>query len=350
MKAGKRKVKRESSRVSALLLCLALLTGCSPFSGVTVPTTQTAEDTLPPEEDIRNLISVGFSQLGAESAWRIANTESIRGALTKEDGFYLLSDNARQKKENQIKAIRSYISQRVDYIVFAPVTEEGWETVLQEAQIAGIPVIAIDRSIELSSRHLLTSWIGEDMRQEGEKAGLWLEDYLKECGRQDDPINIVVLQGTQGSSAQLGRTIGFDSIADRHDNWNILEQRDADFTTAKGGEVMETFLKKYHDIDVVVSQNDDMTTGALEAMDRAGITTGEGGVTVLSFDSTRAGLQLLKDGRINVDIECNPLSGPLLADVIHRIENGEEIEERYYMTENVFTADNVDRYIGHRAY
>ena len=148
----------------------------------------------------------------------------------------LIFDNARQKQANQIKAIRSFISQQVDYIVLSPIEESGWDTVLQEAKDAGIPVILIDRKVSVDDDSLYASWVGSDFVREGQDAGYWLEDYMKKQGREDDGINIVVLKGTKGASATIGRTRGFNEVAKVQHNWNILQQVDGEFTTAKGKE------------------------------------------------------------------------------------------------------------------
>lgn len=328
-------------------LLLVAMTGCGSFQDV-VPEENHLE-TVPGEEE--NLIVVGFSQLGSESLWRTANSESIQGALTRENGFFLEFHNARQKQENQIKAIRGFISQRVDYIIFSPATENGWETVLQEAKDAGIPVILVDRTASLEDDSLYTAWVGSDMTNEGEKAGIWLEEYLKEEGREEEEINIVVLQGTLGSSAQLGRTKGFQNIAREHPNWHILKQESADFTTAKGKEVMEAFLMTYSDIDVVISQNDDMTFGVLQAMEEEGITTGvNGDVLLISFDAVHEALELVSQGVINVDIECNPEQGEYILEILRKLENGETVDKKNIVEEKVFTQENVDEYLDTRTY
>lgn len=289
-------------------------------------------------------IVVGVSQLGSESGWRTANTESVQNAFTQRNGCFLIYHNARQKQENQLKAIRSFISQRVDYIIFSPVVETGWDTVLQEAAKADIPVILMDRQVDVEDDSLYVTCVGSDFVEEGERAGRWLEKDLRKRGLDESQINIVVLKGTEGSTAQIGRTIGFSTVASDHLNWNILEQEYADFTSAKGREVMETFLKKYPDIDVVVSQNDDMTFGAIEAIKDSGQTVGIGGdITIISFDAVHDALEMVAKGIINVDIECNPNQGEYLSQVIDMLEDGQEVEQQYYVEENVFTIENVTR-------
>lgn len=287
-------------------------------------------------------IVVGVSQLGSESRWRTANTESVQNTFTQENGYFLIFNNARQKQENQIKAIRSFISQRVDYIVFSPVVETGWETVLQEAREAGIPVILMDRNVDVEDRSLYVTCVGSDSVEEGRKAGRWLEGDLRHKGISDETVNIVVLKGTEGSSPQIGRTEGFSEIASRHDNWVILDQEYADFTSAKGKEVMESMLRRYPNIDVVVSQNDDMTIGAIEAITESGRTVGiDGDITIISVDATHDALEMVSEGIINVDIECNPNQGEYISEVIDMLEKGLEVEKQYYVEEHVFTIENV---------
>jgi len=335
------RIRKHSLMILVIGLLAAHISGCGMFGPVASEELETSTD--------GDLIVVGFSQLGSESLWRTANTASIQRVLTKENGYFLIFNNARQKQENQIKAIRSFISQRVDYIIFSPVTEDGWETVLLEAKEAEIPVILADRTVNIKDESLYTTRVGTDTREEGEKAGRWLEGYLKD--KNSEEVNIVVLQGTMGSTSQIGRTIGFNSIADKHENWNILKQISGDFTTAKGKEVMETLLKQFPEIDVVVSQNDDMTFGAIEAIQEAGRTVGvDGEITMISFDATHDALEMVNKGLINVDVECNPEQGDKIAEVIRKIENGEEIKKLYIIKENVFTKENVNQYLDSRTY
>ncbi len=330
-----------------LFLLLALtVTGC----GRTFQTEEAMEITEETDRSDKTIV-VGVSQVGSESVWRTANSNSIQRVFTQEKGYFLIFENARQKQENQIKAIRSFISQQVDYIVFSPITEDGWDTVLQEAKDAHIPVILMDRQINVEDSSLYTAWVGSDFFTEGKNAAYWLAEEEEKKNAEEEEVNIVVLQGTSGATSEIGRTHGFNSVAKQHDNWNILEQVDADYTTAKGKEEMERLLRKYPDIDVVVSQNDDMTFGALEAIWAAGKTTGiNGEITVISFDAVKAALLKVKDGSINVDVECNPEQGPAVEQIIQDLQNGKRVEKENYIEEKIFTSQNVEQYLDERTY
>lgn len=324
-------------------ICL-LCTGCGKQFDIEEP----ISGQLPDDE---NLVVVGVSQVGSESVWRTVNSNSIQNSFTKENGYFLIFKNARQKQENQIKALRSFISQQVDYIVFSPITEYGWDTVLQEAKDAGIPVILMDRQVQTEDDSLYTAWVGSNFEAEGENAGLWLADYLQKQGRDEEEIHIVVLQGTQGATSVIGRSEGFERVAKDHPNWKILEQTDAEYTTAKGREVMHKMLDTYECIDVVVSQNDDMTFGALDAIEQAGLTTGEDGdIILISFDAVRTALEMVQEGIIQVDIECNPEQGEAIRQVIEALERGEPVEKNCYIVERVFTRENVGEFIEDRNY
>ncbi len=299
-----------------------------------------------------DLVVVGFSQLGSESDWRTANTKSIQNVLTEENGFSLIFRNGRQSQENQIKDVRSFIFQEVDYILIAPDIETGWDTVLTEAKEAGISVIIVDRMIDTKDGSLYIASVGTDKYAEGSKAGKWLEQYLDKKSKANskqntNSINIVVLEGTLNSTAQLGRSNGFNNIAAMHRNWNILAHESGEFTKAKGKEVMVKYLQQFDDIDVLVSQNDDMTFGAIEAIQEAGLTCGiNGDIVVISFDAVSEAFDKMEKGLINVDIECNPLQGPLIADIIRRLEKGERVDKVSYVDEKVFEAEDasIDRF------
>src|SRR6478735_1327494 len=148
---------------------------------------------------------VGFAQVGAESGWRTANTKDIQAAFA-DAGIELKFSDAQQKQENQIKAIRSYIQQGVDYIAFSPVVETGWDAVLNEAKAAGIPVVLTDRAVDSKDTSLYVSFLGSDFIEEGKKAGLWVLDEYKDT---TEPVNIVQLEGTTGAAPAIDRAEGF---------------------------------------------------------------------------------------------------------------------------------------------
>lgn len=345
-------MNRQIAAGGMILGSAILLSGCQVTEERQMETAYTSAISQTETEIDENLIVVGVSQVGAESDWRIAQTNSIKESLTAENGFYMIFDNAQQKQENQIKAIRNFILQEVDYIVLDPIVMSGWDNVLQNAKEAEIPVILVDRDVEVDDDSLYVTSVVTDMVAEGRNAGYWLEDYLEKQGREDEDIQIVMLLGTEGASAQIGRTKGFTEIAGQHENWKILEQLDGDFTQAKGRESMETLLKKYDDIDVVISENDNMTFGAIDAIQDAGRSCGpEGDMIMISFDAVRAALEAMQAGEINADFECNPLQGPKLAETIKRLENGEEVEKVQYIEETYFdTTMDLETLIKGRAY
>ena len=292
-------------------------------------------------------ITVGFSQVGAESDWRTANTESMKSTFSEDNGYELIFDDAQQKQENQLTAIRNFIQQEVDYIVLAPVTETGWDTVLQEAKDAGIPVIIVDRMVDVSDDSLYTTWIGTDSLLEGRKAAEWLNAYTTAKGIDAKDVNIVDIQGTIGSTAQIGRSKGLEEGVDNY-GWNLLAQQSGEFTQAKGQEVMESMLKQYDNINVVYCENDNEAFGAIDAIEAAGKTVGsdiaEGQILVMSFDTTNAGLTDTLSGKITLDTECNPLHGPRAEELIKALEAGEEVEKLNYVDEEIFaTDDTVDK-------
>ena len=297
-----------------------------------------------------DVITIGFSQVGAESDWRTANSESMKSTFSEKNGYKLIFDDAQQKQENQITAIRNFIQQEVDYIVLAPVTESGWDPVLKEAKDADIPVIIVDRMVDVSDDSLYTAWVGSDFKLEGEKACAWLKAYTEAKGMKE--VNIVDIQGTIGASAQIGRTEALNEAV-KANGWNLLAQQTGEFTQAKGQEVMQSFLKKYKkDINVVYCENDNEAFGAIDAIKAAGKTCGpEGDIIVVSFDSVKAAFETMIAGDLNATFECNPLHGPRVAEIIQKLEKGEEVEKIQYVDEAYFdTSMDLEEILKTRAY
>ncbi|MGN6524875.1 MAG: ABC transporter substrate-binding protein [Burkholderiaceae bacterium] len=276
-------------------------------------------------------IVLGFSQVGAESGWRTANTESIKSAA-KDAGIELKFADAQQKQENQIKAIRSFIAQKVDVIAFSPVVETGWDPVLHEAKAAHIPVILTDRSVA-ADPSLYVTFMGSDFVEEGRRAGNWLEKF--EEGKPG-PINIVELQGTVGSAPAIDRKKGFEEVISKDSRMKIIRSQTGDFTRAKGKEVMEAFLKaEGKNINVLYAHNDDMALGAIQAIEEAGMKPGTD-ITIISIDGTRAAFQAMIDGKQNVVVECNPLLGPQLMAATKDLVAGKPLPKRIVTTESVY--------------
>ena len=267
------------------------------------------------------VITVGFSQVGSESGWRAANTKNIQDTLTKANGFDLKFSDAQQKQENQIQAIRSYIAQGVDVIAFSPVVESGWDAVLQEAKAAKIPVVLTDRAVDSKDTSLYESFLGSDFVVEGTKAGEWA---VQQFG--DKPTNIVELQGTTGSAPANDRMAGFKKAIEGHPNLKIIASQTGNFTRAEGKTVMEGFLAANPKIDLVWAHNDDMGLGAIEAIEAAGKVPGKD-IQMVTADATHDGMQALVDGKINFIVECNPLLGQQLADVVKQIMAGQTPEK-----------------------
>lgn len=286
-----------------------------------------------------DLITVGVSQVGAESDWRTANSISFKNTFCEENGYALVFEDGKQKQENQIRAVRSFIQQDVDYIVLAPVCERGWDTVLKEAKSMGIPVIIADRMAEVDEE-LFTAWVGSDFRLQGEKACAWLEAYLEKTDRDTDEVNIVDIQGTPGASAQTGRSEALVEAAEQN-GWTIMAAQSGEYTKAKGWEVMTGILEEGTPVDVVYCENDNMAFGVIEAIEEAGRTAGKEDIVVISFDATREGLALVKQGKILLNVECNPMLGPQVGKIIQQLKSGEEPEKYTTVTERLYASNGL---------
>ncbi len=294
---------------------------------------------------------LGFSQIGAESEWRTANTTSIQTAAA-EAGITLRFSDAQQKQENQIKALRSFIAQRVDVIAFSPVVETGWETVLREAKAAKIPVILTDRAVEVSDDSLYLSLMGSDFVEEGRKAGRWLLEYFSNGPGKDvkGDINIVELQGTVGSAPANDRKRGFAEIIATDPRYKIIRSQTGDFTRAKGKEVMEAFLKaEGRNINVLFAHNDDMAIGAIQAIEEAGFKPGTD-IIIISIDGVKGAFEAMIAGKLNVTVECSPLLGPQLMAAVKDVVAGKPIPKRIVTEESVFPKEVAAQELPKRKY
>ena len=289
-------------------------------------------------------LTLGFAQVGAESEWRTANTGSIKDAA-KAAGITLKFSDAQQKQENQIKAIRSFIAQKVDVIAFAPVVTTGWDTVLMEAKKAKIPVVLTDRSIETKDPSLYVTMIGSDFTEEGRKAAKWLLENYK--GQGD--VNIVELQGTVGSAPAIERKKGFEEVIKSEPRFKITRSQTGDFTRAKGKEVMEAFLKTDKNIQTLFAHNDDMAIGAIQAIEAAGMKPGKD-ITIISIDAVKGAFEAMMAGKLNVSVECNPLLGPQLMNIVKDVKAAKQLPKRINTEEGVFPMETAAKEFPNRKY
>lgn len=288
---------------------------------------------------------VGFSQVGSESGWRTANTTDIQAAF-KDAGIELKFSDAQQKQENQIKAIRSYIQQGVDVIAFSPVVETGWDAVLNEAKAANIPVVLTDRAVDSADDSLYESFLGSDFVEEGKKAGEWV---LEEYKDSTEPVKIIQLEGTTGAAPAIDRAEGFAEAIKGDDKFEVVASQTGDFTRAGGKQVTEALLKSNPDANLIYAHNDDMALGAIEAIEAAGLKPGVD-IKIVSVDAVKDGMQALADGKINFIVECSPLLGKQLVDIVNQINEGETPEKRIITEETTFTKDQAAEALPTRQY
>jgi ABC-type sugar transport system substrate-binding protein len=282
-------------------------------------------------------IVLGFAQVGSESNWRLANTESIKDAA-RQAGIDLIFVDGEQHQENQIKAIRSFIARKVDAIAFSPIVESGWEPVLREAKAAGIPVFLSDRAVDIKDESLWTSFMGSDFVEEGRRAARWLISYMK----TDRPVNIVEMQGTIGSAPAIDRAIGFREVLKEHPNYHIILSESGAFFRDQGRALMQQILKELRTsgqkMDVLFAHNDDMAIGAIETMEAWGIKPGKD-VAIVSVDGIRDAFTAMIAGKLNCSVECSPLLGPQLMKAVKDYLSGKDLPVRIITSEGVFPAE-----------
>ena len=289
---------------------------------------------------------IGFAQTGAESEWRTANTESVKAAAAAA-GYELKFSDGQQKQENQIKAIRSFIAQKVDVIILAPLVTTGWDTVLLEAKKAKIPVITESRNVEVKDTSTWASFVGSDFVEEGRRAGRWLLDATK--ATQGD-VNIVELQGTVGSDPANDRKKGFEEVIKADPRYKVIRSQTGDFTRAKGKEVMEAFLKaEGKKINVLYAHNDDMAIGAIQAIEEAGLKPGKD-ILVIGVDAVKGAFEAMIAGKMNVSVECSPLLGPQLMEAARDVAAGKTLPRWIKTNEGVFPAEVAAKEFPNRKY
>jgi ABC-type sugar transport system substrate-binding protein len=330
---------RSLSKTTCLFVAIfiAILIGCTSDTD----TESTTSEQVGGKLTYQNLV-VGFSQIGAESEWRTGNTASIKEAA-ESLGVELIFSDAQQKQENQIKAIRTFIAQQVDVIGVSPVVETGWESVFQEAKEAGIPIILVDRRADVPE-DLYATYIGSDFTEEGRRAARVMADLL------DGKGNIVELVGTLGSAPANDRYVGFREVLENYPEMVIIASESADFTRAKGKEVMQGFLEQYGDqIDALYAHNDDSAIGAIKAIEDYGLRPGKD-IIIVSIDAIRDAFQAMIDGKLNATIECNPLLGPKFFEIALKVVNGEQVPKWIPSEESIYYPENAANILPTRRY
>ena len=288
-------------------------------------------------------IVVGFSQIGAESEWRTAETKSMKSEAEKR-GITLKFSDAQQKQENQIQALRAFVAQGVDAIILAPTVETGWEPVLREVKEAGIPVVLVDRGIEVSDESLYTTLIASDFVEEGKMAAEWL------AKKTNGKASIVQLEGTPGSAPAIDRKKGFEEGIAKYPEMKIIASQSGNFERAKGKEVMEALLKAYpNQITAVYGHNDDMAIGAIQAIKEAGLKPGQD-IIIVSIDGIKDAFKAMVDGELNCTVECNPLLGPAAFDAVEKVLKGEKLPKKTVVKDSVYDQSVAKDVIDSRQY
>jgi simple sugar transport system substrate-binding protein len=289
---------------------------------------------------------LGFSQIGAESEWRTANTTSVQSAA-QEAGITLRFSDAQQKQENQIKALRSFIAQRVDVIAFSPVVETGWETVLREAKAAKIPVILTDRAVEVSDDSLFVSLIGSDFVEEGRApaAGCWNTPRARRATSTSSSCRAPV-----GSAPANDRKKGFAEIIAAIRVTRSSVRRPATSRAPRARRSWRPSSRpKARRINVLFAHNDDMAIGAIQAIEEAGFKPGSD-ITIISIDGVKGAFEAMIAGKLNVTVECSPLLGPQLMAAVKDVAAGKPIPKRIITEESVFPMEVAAQELPKRKY
>lgn len=308
-----------------------------------VPAESEAEEAAAPVSD-GELIKVGIINNDPnESGYRTANDADLKKMFTKENG-YDASFAYSLKNDEQITAAQKFIQDEVDFLLLSAADTSGWDSVLQDANDAGIGVILFDRTIDASEDLYLAS-IVSDMDKEGETAVNWL------AGQGLDSYNIIHIQGVMGSAAQQGRTGALDAKVAAEDSWTLVTQQTAEWNSEKAQQIVQSVIDSGTEFNVIYAENDDMAKGAVAALDKANISHGVGkDVIIMGFDCNKWALEELLAQNWNYDGQCNPFQASYIDEVIKTIEGGGTVAEKtIIMDEKGFdattiTQEDVDNY------
>lgn len=324
-----------------IIILLSILAGCGqPQPSTPAELAETASGAKP-KKTYRDLV-IGYAQLGAESEWREANTASVK-EMAEELGIELKFADAQQKQENQIRAIRSFIAQKVDVIGVPPIVETGWREVFEEAKQAGIPIILVDRRADVPE-DLYVTYLGSNFLEEGRNAGRVMAQLV------NGKANIVELVGTVDSAPANDRYRGFREIIRDYPEMRVIDSESGDFTVAKGREVMQVFLNKHgNSITALYAHNDDMALGAIQAIEAYGLRPGVD-IVIVSVDAARGAFEAMIAGKLNATVECNPLLGPQFFELALQVANGEPVPKWVPSEEGIFYPKDAAEILPTRKY
>lgn len=291
-----------------------------------------------------DLIKVGIINNDPnESGYRTANDADMKRVFTEENG-YAASFAYSLKNDEQIAAAQKFIQDEVDYLLISAAATTGWDSVLQDAQNAGIKVILFDRTID-ADESLYVASIVSDMAKEGETAVNWL------ASQNLDVYNVIHLQGVMGSAAQIGRTGALDEMVAANDNWNLVTQQTAEWSAENAQQIVQAVIDSGKEFNVIYAENDDMAKGAVAALDANGITHGvNGDVIIMGFDCNKWALEELLAGNWNYDGQCNPFQASYIHEIIQGLEAGKEPAEKVVIMDekgfdaSTITQEDVDNY------
>lgn len=289
------------------------------------------------------LIKVGIINLdSSESGYRTANNNDLKNRFTEANGydasfFYSMSN------DEQVAQAQKFIQDGVDYLLLSAADTSGWDAVLKDAQAAGVSVILFDRVIDASD-DLYAASVVSDMVKEGQTAVEWLK------AQNLSEYNIIHIQGTIGSSAQIGRTQAVNEAVEK-DGWKLVTQQGAEWSEEKAQQIVQSVIDSGESFNVIYAENDGMARGAVAALDKAGITHGiDGDVVIMGFDCNKFALQAVWDGEWNYDGQCNPFQSEIIDGIIKKLEKGETLPEKViYLEEKGFdksnmTEDDIEKY------
>ena len=281
---------------------------------------------------------VGFSQMGHDNPWRMAQTESLRQEAAKR-GYELVVTDAQDQTAKQVADVEDLIARGVDVILLAPREFEGLTPALEAAKAASIPVILVDREAAGTPGEDFVTFLGSNFVEQGQRAAEWL---VEKTGGQ---AGIIELTGTPGSSVAADRAKGFRDVIAKHPGMKILASQTGDFSRAAGQRVMRNIAQSLgKQITAVYAHNDEMALGAIQALKASGFEPGKD-VHVVSIDGQRAALEAIQAGELGATVESNPRFGPIAFDTIEELRNGGKVPTKKLITDRFFDSTNAAEFV-----